>query len=162
MKRLKVIKNKTVLTLFTFLFVVTIAYLSPMGNAFTQPKLIEAQTPSNALEGEFHLDNIVKIYIPSTNGSDPISKEEHNKWVDDAMTHFSTMFGGATAVDGNGAWVDDKGNLIKETVTIVYSFAQKLNNSKIDDVANYAKHIKEALHQSSVSVEVNGKMYFVE
>ncbi|TDK59524.1 DUF3574 domain-containing protein [Bacillus salipaludis] len=100
--------------------------------------------------------------MPSTNGSDPISTDEHNKWVDNAMSHFSIMFGGATSVDGNGAWVDDKGNLIKEKVTIVYSFAQKLNNSKIDDVANYAKQIKEELHQSTVSVEVNGKMYFVE
>ncbi|MBV7508712.1 DUF3574 domain-containing protein [Bacillus sp. sid0103] len=100
--------------------------------------------------------------MPSTNGSEPISKDEHDKWVDNAMTTFSKMFGGATAEDGKGAWVDEEDNLIKEDVTIVYSFAQKLNNSTIDDVVNYAKKIKETLHQSSVSIEVNGKMYFVE
>lgn len=142
---------------------VAFVYFSPFGNPLVpKPKVTEAQSPANALEGEFHLDNNVKIYIPSTNGESAISKEEHDHWVDDAMTKFSNMFGGATSVDGNGAWVDEDGNLFKEKVTIVYSFAQKLNNASIDEVVKYAKQIKETLHQSSVSVEVNGKMYFVE
>ncbi|WP_256358463.1 DUF3574 domain-containing protein [Bacillus sp. sid0103] len=160
---MKIVKNKKVLTLIAFLFMMSFVYLSPLGNPLVpKPKVIEAQNTSNALQGEFHLDNVVKIYIPSTNGSEPISKDEHDKWVDNAMTTFSKMFGGATAEDGKGAWVDEEDNLIKEDVTIVYSFAQKLNNSTIDDVVNYAKKIKETLHQSSVSIEVNGKMYFVE
>lgn len=160
---LKRVKDKKVLTLIAVLFMMSVVYFSPYGNPLIpKPKVIEAQNTSNPLKGEFHLDDVVKIYIPSTNGGEPISKEEHEKWVDNAMTTFSKMFGGATAVDGNGAWVDEDDNLIKEDITIVYSFAQKLNNSNIDDVVNYAKEIKETLHQSSVSIEVNGKMYFVE
>ncbi|TWE05994.1 uncharacterized protein DUF3574 [Neobacillus bataviensis] len=157
------VKNKKIFSLFAFVVVVAFVYISPIGNPLVpKPKVIEAQSPSNALEGEFHLDNVVKIYIPSTNGNEHITKEEHDSWVDKSMTKFSKMFGGATAVDGKGAWVDDNDNLIKEDVTIVYSFAQKLNNSSIDQVVQYAKEVKETLHQSSVSVEVNGKMYFVE
>jgi len=160
---MKLVKNKKVLSLFAFVLVVAFVYFSPLGTPLVpKPKIIEAQTSSNALEGQFHLDNVVKIYIPSTNGNDPITKDEHNAWVDKSMTKFSKMFGGATAVDGKGAWVDDNDNLIKEDVTIVYSFAQKLNNTSIDQVVEYAKEVKESLHQSSVSVEVNGKMYFIE
>jgi hypothetical protein len=157
------VKNKKILSLFAFVLVVAFVYFSPIGNPLIpKPQVTEAKSPSNALEGEFHLDNVVKIYIPSTNGNQLINKEEHDAWVDKSMTKFSKMFGGATAVDGKGAWVDDNDNLIKEDVTIVYSFAQNLNNSSIDQVVEYAKEIKDTLHQTSVSVEVNGKMYFVE
>ncbi|MGA5691526.1 hypothetical protein [Cytobacillus pseudoceanisediminis] len=72
------------------------------------------------------------------------------------------MFGGATAVDGTGAWLSDEDQLVKEKVTIVYSFAEDLDKKKIKDVVAYAKSLKEEMKQSSVSLEVNGKMYFIE
>jgi hypothetical protein len=161
--KVKVLKNGKFHSLLAFFVLVAFIYFSPFGNpVIPEPKVTEAQTTSNALEGEFHLSNEIKIYIPSTNGSETITQEQHDKWVDDALTRFSNLFGGATAVDGKGAWVNEQGELVKEDVTIVYSFALKLKNSNIDEVVHYAKQIKDELNQSSVSVEVNGKMYFVE
>ncbi|UVI31106.1 DUF3574 domain-containing protein [Paenibacillus spongiae] len=115
------------------------------------------------LNDQFHLSHEVKIYVPSTvKGDIPITDEAHEKFVDEALTKFSNMFGGATAVEGEGAWVDDNKKLIKEKVTIVYAFAEKLDKEAINQVVDYAKQMKEKLAQSSISLEVDGKMYFIE
>ncbi|MGG1573922.1 DUF3574 domain-containing protein [Fictibacillus sp. NRS-1165] len=80
---------------------------------------------TNALKGQFHLDDVVKIYVPSTYDVDqPI---DNTPYVNRSLETFSKMFGGATAIEGTGAWIGDNDQLIKEKVTIVYSFAKKLN-----------------------------------
>lgn len=97
-------------------------------------------TAGSALDGQFQLGHVVKIYVPSTvNGDIPITEEAHEKFVDQALTQFSGWFGGATAVEGTGAWVDDNKKLIKEKVTIVYAFAEKLDKAAINQVVDYAK-----------------------
>lgn len=96
------------------------------------------------------------------NGDIPITEEAHQQFVDQALTTFSEWFGGATAVEAAGAWVDQDNQLIKEKVTIVYSFAEELKSEDLDKVAAYAKQMKEELGQSSVSLEVDGNMYFIE
>ncbi|MCM3670938.1 DUF3574 domain-containing protein [Mesobacillus maritimus] len=121
-----------------------------------QPK----EKHSSALKGQYSLDDVVKIYVPSTyNVDQPIDNTEY---VNQALEEFSSMFGGATAVDGTGAWLSDENELIKEEVTIVYSFAEDLDKKKINEVVSYAQSLKEEMKQSSVSLEVNGKMYFIE
>ncbi|WNQ11935.1 DUF3574 domain-containing protein [Paenibacillus aurantius] len=133
-----------------------------------QPSLSAGEGESNgigasALSGQFHLDHQVKIYVPSTvNGSTPIPKEVHDQYVDQALEKFSGWFGGATAVDGQGAWVDDSQKLIKENVTIVYAFAEKLDKTAINQVVDYAEAMKKELSQSAISLEVDGRMYFIE
>jgi len=72
------------------------------------------------------------------------------------------MFGGATSDDGTGAWIGDNKKLVKEKVTIVYSFTEKLDKNKINEVVAYAKDLRKEMKQSSISIEVNGKMYFIE
>ncbi|WP_044640650.1 hypothetical protein [Risungbinella massiliensis] len=113
-----------------------------------------------ALTKMSHLGNVVKIYVPSTiNVSQPI---DNTPYVDKTLTELSNMFGGATAVDGQGAWVSDTNQLVKEKVTIVYAFTDKLDKAAIEKVVNYTKSLKTEMTQSSVSLEVNGKMYFIE
>lgn len=98
---------------------------------------------SNALKGQFHLDNVVKIYVPSTyNVDQPI---DNTPYVNESLETFSNMFGGATAIEGTGAWVGDNNQLIKEKVTIVYSFAESLNKKKVNEVVAYAKSLKEEI-----------------
>jgi hypothetical protein len=122
-----------------------------------------SKNANSALQSQFHLSHVVKIYVPSTmNGSTPVTDEVHAKFVDQALTKFSNLFGGATAVGGTGAWVDDDKKLIKEKVTIVYSFAEKLDNKSLDEVVAYAKQLKKDMTQSAISLEVDGKMYFIE
>ncbi|WP_225985489.1 DUF3574 domain-containing protein [Priestia endophytica] len=119
----------------------------------------QVQEPS-VLKDQFYLDNVVKIYVPSTyNIDEPI---DNKKYVDQSLEKFSNMFGGATSVDGTGAWIGDNKKLVKEKVTVVYSFAEKLDKDKMNKVVEYAKHLKNDMKQSSVSLEINGKMYFIE
>lgn len=131
-------------------------------NAATTTEAASKNTES-ALQSQFHLGHVVKIYVPSTmNGSTPVTDEVHAKYVDQSLTQFSNLFGGATAVSGTGAWVDDDKKLIKEKVTIVYSFAEKLDKKALDEVVAYAKQLKKDMTQSAISLEVDGKMYFIE
>lgn len=115
---------------------------------------------SSALKGQFYLEDVVKIYVPSTyNVDQPI---DNTPYVNKSLEEFSKMFGGATATDGTGSWLSDDEQLVTENVTIVYSFAEDLDKKKINRVVAYAKSLKEEMKQSSVSLEVNGKMYFIE
>ncbi|MBD8588030.1 hypothetical protein IFT92_09420 [Peribacillus simplex] len=98
--------------------------------------------------------------MPSTyNVDQPI---DNTPYVNKSLEEFSKMVGGATAIDGTGSWLSDDNQLIKEKVTIVYSYAEDLDKKKINKVVTYAKSLKEEMKQSSVSLEVNGKMYFIE
>lgn len=145
--------------LYWFLSIVLVTFLGHTVYAAEQQETLKVQE-SNALKGQFHLDNVVKIYVPSTyNVDQPI---DNTPYVNKSLETFSKMFGGATTIEGTGAWVGDNNQLIKEKVTIVYSFAENLNKKKINEVVAYAKSLKEEMKQSSVSLEVNGKMYFIE
>jgi hypothetical protein len=117
----------------------------------------------SALNDQFHLDHVVKIYVPSTvKGDIPITDAAHQKFVDQTLTKLSGWFGGATAIPGEGAWVDNHKTLIKEKVTIVYAFAEKLDKDSLNQVVDYAKKLKDDLAQSAISLEVDGKLYFIE
>ncbi|CAG9615050.1 hypothetical protein BACCIP111899_04286 [Bacillus rhizoplanae] len=145
--------------LYWFLSIVLVTFLGHTVYAAEQQGTLKVQE-SNALKGQFHLDNVVKIYVPSTyNVDQPI---DNTPYVNKSLETFSNMFGGATAIEGTGAWVGDNNQLIKEKVTIVYSFAENLNKKTINEVVEYAQSLKEEMKQSSVSLEVNGKMYFIE
>jgi hypothetical protein len=127
--------------------------------ATVQQETTKVKQPS-ALKGQFYLEDVVKIYVPSTyNVDQPI---DNTPYVNKSLEEFSKMFGGATAIDGTGSWLSDDDQLITENVTIVYSFAEDLDKNKINRVVAYAKSLKDEMKQSSVSLEVNGKMYFIE
>lgn len=139
--------------------VLLLALMLLLGSLYI-PGSANAKAPRNALQGQFHLSHVVKIYVPGTiHQSEPV---DNTPYVDKTLTRFSTMFGGATAINGAGGWVDDSGQLIKEKVTIVYSFTDQLTNKRIDEVVAYAKALKLEMTQSSVSLEVDGKLYFIE
>ena len=58
--------------------------------------------------------------------------------------------------------MDNNKTLIKEKVTIVYAFAEKLDKDSLNQVVDYAKKLKDDLSQSAISLEVDGKLYFIE
>ncbi|CAG7654250.1 DUF3574 domain-containing protein [Paenibacillus allorhizosphaerae] len=147
---------------FVFLLTLLIAPVQQSFSASEGASNADSITGS-ALGGQYHLSHVVKIYVPSTvKGSIPITDEAHEKFVDQALTKFSNWFGGATAVAGSGAWVDNDKKLIKEKVTIVYAFAEKLDKEAVNQVVSFAKQMKGDLEQSSIALEVDGKMYFIE
>ncbi|MGM0889161.1 MAG: DUF3574 domain-containing protein [Bacillota bacterium] len=144
-----------------FYWIIPILLIVFLGNAVYAAEQQETkEKQSSALKGQFYLEDVVKIYVPSTyNVDQPI---DNTPYVNKSLEEFSKMFGGATAIDGTGSWLSDDNQLIKEKVTIVYSYAEDLDKKKINKVVTYAKSLKEEMKQSSVSLEVNGKMYFIE
>lgn len=44
----------------------------------------------------------------------------------------------------------------------MYAFAEKLDKDSLNQVVDYAKKLKEDLAQSAISLEVDGKLYFIE
>ncbi|WP_026584156.1 hypothetical protein [Bacillus sp. J33] len=147
---------------FFYWIIPMILFIGFLGNAVYAAGQQETSNgkQSSALKGQYYLEDVVKIYVPSTyNVDQPI---DNTPYVNQSLEKFSEMFGGATAIDGTGAWLSDQDQLVKEKVTIVYSFAEDLDKKKINQVVEYAKSLKEEMKQSSVSIEVNGKMYFIE
>ncbi|WP_044640651.1 hypothetical protein [Risungbinella massiliensis] len=145
---------------YLLLTVLLVASLGTAVYAETTTTTKSTTTTTQTALPEYHLDHVVKIYVPSTiNVDQPI---DNTAYVDKTLTEFSNMFGGATAVDGTGAWVSDSNQLVKEKVTIVYSFAENLDSAAINKVVAYAKKLKAEMTQSAISLEVDGKMYFIE
>ena len=106
------------------------------------------------------LSSIVKIYVPSTiNVNNPV---DNSIWIQKTMNLLSKEFGGSTASDALGAWVDSTGSLVKEKVTIVLSFCNKEDLSKsIDKIYDFCLEMKKELSQEAVSLEINGELYLV-
>jgi len=153
-------KNRSIMA--AIIVLLTLVFV-PVQQSYSAEGSAASGITGSSLDGQFHLSHEVKIYVPSTvKGNIQITEEAQQKFVDQALAKFSEWFGGATAIDGEGAWVDKDKKLIKENVTIVYSFAETLDKKSLDQVVAYAKQLKEDLAQSSVSLEVDGKMYFIE
>ncbi len=74
----------------------------------------------------------------------------------------SIFFGGATASDAIGGWVDKNGKLVTEKVTIIYSYCttDKLKEY-FEAVLLMCKEIKESMKQEAITLEVNGQVKFI-
>jgi hypothetical protein len=103
----------------------------------------------------------VAVYVPSTRDvSQPLTEAEHQAEVDTALREFGQWFGGATSTRAVGSWLAADGSLVKETVTIVYSFAD-LTPAQQAGVREFALDLARRLGQEGVLVEWNGKAYLV-
>jgi hypothetical protein len=101
-----------------------------------------------------------KIYIPST--VDVNNPVDSSAAVRGCLSFLSGMFGGATAFDASGAWLSSSAGLVLEKITICYAFtnlAGKIRGRRA--VLDYAKKVRDDMRQEAVSVEIDGKLYFV-
>ena len=106
------------------------------------------------------LNNKISIYIPSTINVN--QKTDNTKQVNNTCVFLSGLFGGCTSVNTSGCWIDSRNQLIKEDITIVYSFCdniQFLRNRK--KVIAYCKKLCNEMLQECVSLEINNKLYFI-
>ena len=102
----------------------------------------------------------VKIYVPSTINTD--EEVDTSLWVDRTLFLLSNEFGGATSTKSLGAWISNKGELIKENVTLVFAYAkQNQLEVSIDKIYDFCLHMKSALSQEAIAFEVNGELYLV-
>lgn len=110
------------------------------------------------LIGMFSLSHKVAAYIPATiNINEQI---DNTKYVEKMATIMSETFGGATATPANGYWVSDTAGLVKERTTIVFAYAESLDN--LDPVIDYLVQLKTELNQDAMAIEVDGKMWFIK
>ena len=110
------------------------------------------------LVGMFSLSHKVAAYIPATiNINEQI---DNTKYVEKMATIMSETFGGATATPASGFWMSDTAGLVKERTTIVFAYAESLDN--IDPVVEYLLTLKKELHQDAMALELDGKMYFLK
>lgn len=114
----------------------------------------------NKLQGKFMLDNVVKIYVPSTNN---VSKKVNNKkQVTKTLVFLSKTFGGATEQNGIGGYIATSENLVLEKVNICYSYttAEGLQEHQ-NNLVDYCENLKIEMSQESIALEINGKLYFI-
>jgi hypothetical protein len=104
------------------------------------------------------LSSQVKIYVPSTLNVN--ESFDSSQWVDKALSLLSSEFGGATATVALGAWVSSQNELVKEKITLVFSYArqEQLENS-IDRIYDFCLAMKLELKQEEIALEVNGELY---
>jgi hypothetical protein len=102
----------------------------------------------------------VKIYVPSTIN---VNESFNNLiWVDNTLKFLAGEFGGSTASKALGAWVAMDGQLIKENVTTVLSYAsQDQLEQGIQKVYDFCLDMKAKLGQESIALEVNNELYLI-
>lgn len=106
------------------------------------------------------LNSQVKIYVPST--SNIVNEIDNTEWVNKTLEFLSNIFEGATTTKALGAWVTQKGKLIKEKVDLCFSFStQKLLDKYIDEIYEFCLSMKLSLKQENIGLEVNGEFYLV-
>jgi hypothetical protein len=106
------------------------------------------------------LSSRVAVYVPSTVNVD--KKVSNKKYVDKVLTDLSGWFGGATSTKAIGSWLTQSNTLVRENVTVVYAFCTTdLLEQYGDNVIDLCEQLKKDMSQEAISLEINGKLYFV-
>jgi hypothetical protein len=109
------------------------------------------------------LTHRVAITVPSTVNVTDAAPTLQAQWVDTILTTLSTLFGGATALPGIGAWVSPTAGLVKENIVNVFAFCSEEGLTKARPaVMKLAMDLCVAMRQEAVAVDLDGKLYFVE
>ena len=115
---------------------------------------------NSKLENLFTLNHKVTVYVPATDNNGGMAKHIDNaKYVDRIAALMSNTFGGATSTPAIGYWMSDSRGLEKESTTIVFAYAETLD--EIDRVIDECEKLKRELNQDTVALEVDNKMYFI-
>jgi len=101
--------------------------------------------------------------VPSTTfNNEPISSEEFSRRIEEVKSFLFNLFGGYTAVDGEGGFRSKTGDVVDESVVRVISYTGK------EDYANLQKHLYKFLEekqqewgQESMGYEVEGDLFYL-
>lgn len=102
------------------------------------------------------------LFVPSVDrAGSPI---DHERWVDQALTIFATLFRGATAYPrGTGRWRDDEnaGALVTDEPTIVTSYAdpKDVTDSALARLRAFLHRLGRETNQGEVGIVVDGVYY---
>lgn len=93
-----------------------------------------------------------KVYVPS-------DKEKSDTVVSAVKERLARDYGGFSAYDVNGGWVNDNDELIQDNITVVESVGD-IRKEKIEDIC---KSVKRILNEDSVMYEIhNTNVGYVE
>ncbi|MCX7047378.1 MAG: hypothetical protein NTX50_18075 [Candidatus Sumerlaeota bacterium] len=106
-------------------------------------------------------DHHVCVYVPSkTRDEKPLP---HKVWVDATIQVMSELFGGATAVEGMGGWLDvERGNKVKkEEVTMVFSFitAEEWNERNVLILKRFVCRMGREAKQGEIGMLMDGRFF---
>lgn len=107
----------------------------------------------------------VSIYVPSTSNVDEeILPSEFSQRVNLVGLLLSSVFGGATAVPGNGFWLSPGGQLVGEKVEIVTSLVLDRNalTNNYERIVTNARQWAKEWGQEALLVEYGGDALFIE
>jgi DNA repair protein RadC len=111
----------------------------------------------------FHLPLEMVVYVPSTQDVDNvISVDDMDNRVNEVKTYLAGKFGGYTASDRLGGFVDSTGNLVNEDVVQVVSFSTKedFENHKEELIKQIAEWGKK-WGQEAIGFEFEGDLMYV-
>lgn len=106
------------------------------------------------------LQSKIELYVPSTTDVDIPTDTQPQ--VNRVAIAFTEWFGGATVSKGDGYYGCQDSHIVIEPVYIVWSYCttQQLETYVID-VEALAKEICQILHQESIALVINNRMYFI-
>jgi len=101
-----------------------------------------------------------RIYVPGTVAVD--TAVDNSAAVAGCLSFLSNQFGGATAIEGAGAWLSSSAGLVTEKITICYAFTNLAGLFRgRRAVLDYAKKLRDDMSQEAISVEIDGRLFFV-
>ena len=100
----------------------------------------------------------VAVYVPSNCKG---IAYDNSADVRDVQCLLADLFGGASAVSIQGAWLSGE-ELVTENVTKVYAFAESLSDQALDAVWGMSELIRRHREQDAVGVEIDGEFYLIE
>lgn len=110
----------------------------------------------------FTLSQVVKIYIPSTVNVNEPAPELQDKFTKEAQGLLSDCFGGATTTAAVGSYRANSGELVTESVNVVYAFCTPSQmNENFDRVFAFCQKVCRDMTQEAISLEYNGQLGFV-
>lgn len=113
------------------------------------------------LKNAIKLSHRVAVYVPSRTEQGGAAES----FADEAATLLSGLFGGATSSDAVGYWVHDSGplvgSLVRESVRLVFAYAEALTEESVDAVVALCEKIKREAQQEAVALEIDGELYLI-
>jgi len=71
------------------------------------------------------LNKVVRVYVPGTIDANKSAENIQAQWTQTTLERLAVLFGGATAIKAEGAWVSDTEGLIVEPVVLISSFCDE-------------------------------------
>lgn len=114
----------------------------------------------NILDGRTCLKHRVSIYVPGTVNVN--EKADNAEMVAQVAAILTDLFGGASTHEIGGYWKSEAAGMVEERNVIVYAYADQASyENGLGAVIRTAEHVRDKMRQEAVSVEIDGRLYFI-